>query len=130
MIVRQKLISISLLQLWIEQISSPVVKQRIQETLWKASNEGREYINLEEEAALKQIVRSQLDSDCLRLLEQLMKDCNGLNWQPPTPGCPSHKLVSMGLARYDGGRGERLLKATKHAFQREILFLIGLTNSY
>jgi hypothetical protein len=92
------------------------------------SQEG--LLTLDKETKIKQFLSTVLREDELTLLRKLISDCNGIWWERPIQGCPSQTLISLGLARYDCGRGEKLLKATKFAFLPQIQYLIGLTRSY
>ncbi len=106
------------------------IRKKIQEIVEEAISTDRDHISLEEERKIKDTLRRYLGQDCVQLLQKLRSDCNGLKWGKPQQGCPSQRLISLGLARYDNGGGESLLKATRLAFQEEVLFLIGITRTY
>jgi hypothetical protein len=91
---------------------------------------GIDFLTLEEETKIKGFLSTILREDELTLLRKLMSNCNGIEWERPIQECPSQVLIGLRLARYDCGRGERLLKATKFAFLPQIQYLIGLTRSY
>lgn len=124
MLTRQNLIPLTIIEEWLEHMS-PATRASIENLL--IDNNG-DCLTLDSETKIKGI--SALDKHAKKLLEKLIQDCNGIRWKEPAPESPSQKLISLALARYDRGKGERLLKATKFAFSPEIQYLIGLTNTY
>jgi len=124
MLTQQKLIGVTTLTEW-TQIMSDKYRSRVENLI-----PSREYISIVEETHIKSFFSKIIGKDELKLLRKLMTDCNGIKWETPVDGCPSKNLIDLGLARFDCGKGERLLKATRFAFYHQIQFLIGLVNKY
>jgi hypothetical protein len=125
MITRQKLIKRGLIQEWASKMC-PSLREEILKIIEVRYTDA--FLNLHEEMKIKKVLN--LNSDEISLLKKLLNDCNGLPWGQPSYGCPSKTLVDLALARFDAGRGESLLKATKYAFDPSIQFLIGMVRYY
>jgi len=124
MLTQQRLIGTTLLIEWAGSMSAQY-RDRVERLI-----PAEDLISLEKETHIKSFLATLISEDELKLLMTLLNDSNGKRWEPPVDGCPSKILINLGLARYDCGRGERLLKATKFAFLPQIQYLIGLTRSY
>lgn len=127
MLIKQRLISYAIIQEWVESMKNSKLKTTIQEILLGSEND---FLSLNKEAKIKMAIGNIISTDERELARRLITSENGLEWDWPTDGCPSKKLILAGLARYDCRHGERLLKATKFLFYPEIQFLIGIASCY
>lgn len=121
-LTKQRLIPFVDLSKWLEEMS-PYYREKIEKAVGSSL-----LLNLNQETEIKDTLR--LSRDACNLLRKLLNDSNGLKWKSPTNGCPSQELISKGLARYDTGRGENLLKPTKWAFDERVQFLVGIINHF
>lgn len=126
MITRQRLISKWSINEWLCAMD-PSLSPNIDRVIGQVDGD---YLSIEAEGKLKEIINRLIGEDERELLNKLRNSCNGIGWERPADGCPSKILIRLGLARWDGGRGEKLLKATKFAFYEEILYLTGITKTY
>ncbi len=126
MLVRQRMISKTILLEWIRNMD-PKHQQKLENITLSS---GAELLTIEEEAKIKAYLGVFFGEYEIKLLNKLRADCNGLRGEKPCDGCPSKILISFGLARFDNGRGEKLLKATKFAFYEEVLYLLGVIRRF